>query len=1311
MATKYNKHSKPQGRRRMNELSHHDQYLANSSENIPPLPQSLSKMLFTDSHSNKHLLESCMENLSAVSFPSHQAAIGPMDFDRSIHNGLRDQFQFILGCDPLKSPSQESSAVSLARFVAYALHRDNVGTGDVDKESSHHDEKEGIFLHVSPSQGGINEDLQREMVRRHRMSVKIEDLVLERVDLVPLLVDCVEDVEKLGKEEVEAGVGSYVDYNNVERSRYSAVCSSHDELRLHFKATRTQRHRMHASFGRGQFIDHPTLSESQDIARQHHSRNPRARDLDYNPITRVRRVPRSNHYGGRRVKSGQQPFSMIAREESSVSQTYFLIILILLIHIAICNFHLHLFFNPSYANHHQPLTGFAIIMFVSVIRTNALHNMYPDLYPYIPITESIKQAEQIQPSRTEIISSTTTNHRSMREIEINERLKANIKTEKLAALKLKQENEQLKSTLASKDKSTKVALQKRASELRAVREREMQGRLETKLRVNEESITHRSRLSRNLQSNFDNDWLLNVKDDHIEGGTSNVLTLALARRRDNAGIMSNSNQLRAKEESVSLGTSKFEVETENISRNNHLKTKTKRKLGADENGWLLQIVDDLSEHHANIDAKLTSPLGAKEYPNNGKQISGSQSPSIHIASSIGIAAVTAEAAINRGDGSSSPTPSPHSVLPSSESKKPSPSLKKLFIDKRDGNFTNSATKRRKEKNDEFSKFSEIRDLENLFNSPPFDVDDLHSPLNEVQTDPRKNPLTEISDNCYVTKSRASLNECKLESDQKPSSSPAVAQFDKDTVKENIAHNTKTRNHEKPQSYIPEFNADTVKDFYFSHSGTKKSQHGSEVSTPTAPKNSYTNKNVEKKSNQRKNGSSSRSEHVRSNNTLHNDLRRQIDSRRHITTSEHGVGDTQKVESANTENIGVVSPSSHSPQPSGVSKQHYAFVNKDAAKAPESQSDDILHNDMLHQIDSRRHITTSEHGYGNTQKVESANTENIGVVSPSSHSPQPRGVSKQHYAFVNKDAAKAPESEHAMKTSDIDERIRAMEITLNEIKAKMTHRETENNFTGHATNNVHASPKSTPKVPQNKLYLEKRKNDSYSIGKINSYASKDDGISMFAEIMKMEKLISKNPVEIPEIKSKNPKEDMVSKQNIYQDPSVTQIYLNRLETMRTESDSLTFQRKASTLITSSTDTITGVSSSTESCYFGKKSATNYAPEDSTRIPKHSVFSHPTLNLEFEARTDMPSSTTKTTSISTQSRYFGKVLSSSAHTLDIPYFASVASTHENVQHQKGGTESRVSVSSLEAMTELSAEQSVERFCEKAAEEAVCHLTLHP
>jgi hypothetical protein len=185
---------------------------------MAPVPATLTKITLTDSHEN--LINKCIDNLSAASFPVSKAEVDYLDWNRRVPNDKKDQFNFIIGCEcayyfPLVAP--------LARTVAYALK-----SSPYDRQSNKQSVR-GTFLHFGPQHRESIDDLKRKLGKGYRMDTRMKEIVFERVDLVPLIIDSLEDAEAQMKEEVEGETGGFVEYQNIDTSKHVALIGYHNE--------------------------------------------------------------------------------------------------------------------------------------------------------------------------------------------------------------------------------------------------------------------------------------------------------------------------------------------------------------------------------------------------------------------------------------------------------------------------------------------------------------------------------------------------------------------------------------------------------------------------------------------------------------------------------------------------------------------------------------------------------------------------------------------------------------------------------------------------------------------------------------------------------------------------------------------------------------------------------------------------------------------------------------------------------------------------------------------------------------------------
>jgi hypothetical protein len=191
-----------------------------SAENLmAPVPKNLSKIILTDS--KEILLNKCLDNFAAAKFPISKAEVGSLDWNRRVPNDTKNQFDFILACEcayyfPLVHP--------LARTVAYSLK-----SSPYDRTNNEQIIR-GNFLHIGPQHRERPiDDLKRKMGKGYRMNTSLKEIVMERIDLVPLFIDSVDDIESQMKEEVEGEAAGYVEYQNIETSKHLALLGCHNE--------------------------------------------------------------------------------------------------------------------------------------------------------------------------------------------------------------------------------------------------------------------------------------------------------------------------------------------------------------------------------------------------------------------------------------------------------------------------------------------------------------------------------------------------------------------------------------------------------------------------------------------------------------------------------------------------------------------------------------------------------------------------------------------------------------------------------------------------------------------------------------------------------------------------------------------------------------------------------------------------------------------------------------------------------------------------------------------------------------------------
>lgn len=129
-----------------------------------------------------------------------------MDWRKSLSKSLEKNFNFVISCDC----ADHSSVDPLAHLVDFSLNPD-----------------EGTFLHVGPAGESVY-DLQRKLGSTHNIKAKSAEIVLEKIDLVPIVLESLEDVEAQMNNEIEAG--SYVEFKSTLSSRHAAlIAGSYDD--------------------------------------------------------------------------------------------------------------------------------------------------------------------------------------------------------------------------------------------------------------------------------------------------------------------------------------------------------------------------------------------------------------------------------------------------------------------------------------------------------------------------------------------------------------------------------------------------------------------------------------------------------------------------------------------------------------------------------------------------------------------------------------------------------------------------------------------------------------------------------------------------------------------------------------------------------------------------------------------------------------------------------------------------------------------------------------------------------------------------
>ena len=160
-----------------------------------PTPDTLSKLLMTDS--NKNLLNTCVGNLGATSFPVPKVELGVLDWTKNVQDSMADRFDFIIGCNCAHD------FTPLAKTVAHSI------ISDASARS--------IFVHIGPENRKNTVGLKIELGSRYRMNTIVKDIQLERIQLAPAIEDAPDSQYE------------YVRAAGVETRTFSAILAYYDE--------------------------------------------------------------------------------------------------------------------------------------------------------------------------------------------------------------------------------------------------------------------------------------------------------------------------------------------------------------------------------------------------------------------------------------------------------------------------------------------------------------------------------------------------------------------------------------------------------------------------------------------------------------------------------------------------------------------------------------------------------------------------------------------------------------------------------------------------------------------------------------------------------------------------------------------------------------------------------------------------------------------------------------------------------------------------------------------------------------------------
>ena len=181
-----------------------------------PAPESLSKILFTESRGD--LLDKCVEKLTACNFPSSKVELGLLDWTQNVPSKMNDNFNFIIGCDCV---SGLPSVDPLVRTVAYSLKSSPRNNAQTDKHV------QGKFLHIGSGKIKAFVDLKKGLSEGFNMRSKMEEMVLERLELNPIVADTLEQANAQLKDERKGNISVPVEFRNVKSSTYSALVAHH----------------------------------------------------------------------------------------------------------------------------------------------------------------------------------------------------------------------------------------------------------------------------------------------------------------------------------------------------------------------------------------------------------------------------------------------------------------------------------------------------------------------------------------------------------------------------------------------------------------------------------------------------------------------------------------------------------------------------------------------------------------------------------------------------------------------------------------------------------------------------------------------------------------------------------------------------------------------------------------------------------------------------------------------------------------------------------------------------------------------------
>lgn len=180
---------------------------------LVPIPKRLSKFVMTDENESNIL--KCIENLETSSFPSNRVNLGVYDLSQKVPRDMRNSFDFILS-------SATSNFNGLARTMAFALKPTK--SDFMTKERT-----QGQFVHINRGTKKAVDDLIRTLQSDYKMKVRVDNMVLEKLNLTPLVFSSDEEAESNFREEVESSTTGEVRIEHVETLPYTSTAGYHDD--------------------------------------------------------------------------------------------------------------------------------------------------------------------------------------------------------------------------------------------------------------------------------------------------------------------------------------------------------------------------------------------------------------------------------------------------------------------------------------------------------------------------------------------------------------------------------------------------------------------------------------------------------------------------------------------------------------------------------------------------------------------------------------------------------------------------------------------------------------------------------------------------------------------------------------------------------------------------------------------------------------------------------------------------------------------------------------------------------------------------